>query len=72
MSNYTFETFMKIFIVAFISIAFIFASKALYNSFIDDRNEDSLYKLQKQKVELENKKINREIELLEEIYKNDK
>lgn len=72
MGNYTFETIMKITVICCMSLLFVFLSKQLYNSFVSHKNEDILYKLERQNKELEHKKWEIEINHLKKNYGNEK
>lgn len=71
MGQYTFEDIIRAFIVAFISIAFIFVTRMVYNSFVSDNNDDILYQLDKRNKELEHQKWELEIDHLKKMYNND-
>lgn len=69
MGDYTFMGIIKIFVLLFILLLFTFTSKCLYNSFVHDDYEEVIYQLDKKNRELEHKKIQKEFDLLEKIYK---
>lgn len=69
MGDYTFMGILKIFILGFVLMLFTFTCKLLYNSFVHDNYQEVIYQMDKHNRKLESEKIQKEIEMLEEIYK---